>query len=451
MWLVLWYLRFWARLALAIHKPKIIGITGSVGKTSARNAIFCVLNGSFNVKMIGGNSQTGVPLGILGLKPYGYSALDWLSLMLKAPFGVHYIKNTQWLVVEMGIDGPLPPANMQYLTTIVKPDIAVYLGVAPVHTMQFEEYAKAHGLTPTEAIAREKAFIIQPQAQMVFYQPHDELVVKEIEKRKGTKPFAATRFIPFSGDTGDEFSITYEAFKPTLTGTTFAFGLNNQKTKYTITMKNYALPKETLSSIKPSILIGLYLGVPVERIVERLGQAFTPPAGRCTLLSGVNETTVLDGSYNASRASVLAALGYAKAIKQEYKKPIVAVLGDMRELGSLAPEEHHAVAQELIDVADYVYTVGPLAKEYIAGYLAQKKAVPFFALSSFLNSRTLGQYLKRSLVKDSFIVVKGSQNTIFLEEAVAAILKNPKDARLLCRQDTDWKRKKDHFFATLGK
>ena len=90
-WMLLYYLRFFARLSLSINKPKIIGITGSVGKSSARNAIYAALKDYFKVKMIKeGNSETGVPLGILGIDPGHYQMTDWLRVIFLSPFKINY-------------------------------------------------------------------------------------------------------------------------------------------------------------------------------------------------------------------------------------------------------------------------------------------------------------------------------------------------------------------------
>jgi len=72
-----------------------------------------------------GNSETGIPLGILGLKPKTYSKIEWLKLCAAAPANINYLEGTKYLIAEMGIDEPEPPKNMEYLLTILKPDIAV--------------------------------------------------------------------------------------------------------------------------------------------------------------------------------------------------------------------------------------------------------------------------------------------------------------------------------------
>jgi len=114
------YLRFWAKKALVKHQPTIIGIAGSVGKSSTRNAVEAILKDHFPTISIG-NSETGIPLGILGLKPKTYSKIEWLKLCAAAPANINYLEGTKYLIAEMGIDEPEPPKNMEYLLTILKP------------------------------------------------------------------------------------------------------------------------------------------------------------------------------------------------------------------------------------------------------------------------------------------------------------------------------------------
>ena len=134
--LYLSYLRYFARKALAKHKPTIIGIAGSVGKSSTAHALFSVLKLHGNTKLVG-NSETGIPLGILGLTPSSYSLADWARLLINAPRGIDHLKGTKYLIAEMGIDDPYPPKNMEYLLTILKPDIAIVLNESATHSMQF--------------------------------------------------------------------------------------------------------------------------------------------------------------------------------------------------------------------------------------------------------------------------------------------------------------------------
>ncbi len=137
--LILLYLKLLSQIALKLTTPPIIiGIAGSVGKSSTRNAVQALLQDKDTTEVIG-NSETGVPLGILGIKPTGYTALDWIKMLLRSPFGLMHLKGVKFLIVEMGVDEPFPPKNMSYLLSLIKPSIGIIVNESAAHTEQFEK------------------------------------------------------------------------------------------------------------------------------------------------------------------------------------------------------------------------------------------------------------------------------------------------------------------------
>lgn len=364
---VLRYLRFFAKLQLAKFRPDVIGITGSVGKTATTVAIGVILEQKYKVKTCAGaNSETGIPLDILGIRLGDRSAMDWLRVMLLAPIMllVNW-RGYEKYVVEMGVDEPTAPKNMAYLLTIVRPRVGVMLNVAPVHTQQFGS---------VEAIAREKGKLIQQlpangiailnRNDPLVWQWHNQTQAKVVE------------------------------FQPN-------------------------------SDFAAAIATGGALGIPAKQAREALEQNYTAPPGRMSLIPGVKNTLIIDSSYNASRASMFKALDVLDSYKNRRK---IAVLGDMRELGDLAKTEHEAVAQRAKKIADVIVTVGPFMKQYLGSKY------------SFDSSKEAGKFVKEKLLKDGDVVlVKGSQNTIFLELVVEALMANPEDAdKVLCRRGGFW-------------
>ena len=190
-WRVLLYLRFWAKVALFIGRPYVIGIAGSVGKSSTRNALAAVLSEHFKTKVVAGNSETGVPLGILGLELSSYSNKEWLSLIYRSPRAILNLRKTQYLIVEMGIDDPYPPKNMSYLLTIVKPHMAIDLNATATHTMQFEKLLSRHTKDSLEfilgKIADEDSKIITNGLTKVGIYNKDDLRLRERIEKKTTK------------------------------------------------------------------------------------------------------------------------------------------------------------------------------------------------------------------------------------------------------------------------
>lgn len=131
-------LRFMARVVLWKYKPKIVGITGSVGKTSAKEAISLVLSTKFNVRKAekNYNNEIGIPLTIIGAKSGEGSALGWLKVFLKWIFLIIFpSKYPEIVVLEMGIDRP---GDMDYLLDFIPVDVGVLTDVSESHLEFFK-------------------------------------------------------------------------------------------------------------------------------------------------------------------------------------------------------------------------------------------------------------------------------------------------------------------------
>jgi len=435
-WMLLYYLRFFARLSLSINKPKIIGITGSVGKSSARNAIYAALKDYFKVKMIKeGNSETGVPLGILGIDPGHYQMTDWLRVIFLSPFKINYLKGIEYLIVEMGIDSPYPPKNMDYLLTIVKPDISVVLNVHPVHTEQFDRVinenliGKKRLKSILDRIAEEKLKIItevNPKIGII----NENLASPDLRGREGTK------LIIFGNN--KDVDIRFLNYQADLKETTFKYLLTKDNQEIIINIKNFVLPKGYEEIFAATILVGKALNLSNIQIKTGLEKSFSMPLGRGSLFSGIRDSVIIDSSYNASKAPVLTYLELSHRLAEQETRPLVFLFGDMRELGEEARQEHLQIVQEIIKKVSQLYCVGPLTKQFVIPQVTGKiKEAKWFE-----NSVQAGIYLEKHLPYRSIILVKGSQNQIFLEEAIKKILKSKSDFKNLCRQSDFWMWKK---------
>lgn len=431
-WPIVIYLRFFAKLALHINKPKVIGITGSAGKSSTRNVIYSILKDYFSVKMLEkGNSETGIPLAILGLSPIDYSFFDWLRLMLLTPFRLFYLKGTQYIIVEMGVDEPNPPKNMGYLLSITKPNIAVFLNVYPVHTQQFGS---------VEKITKEKVKIITESGCGIGIYNNDNIYVKN-EMSKFCYP-DKIKLLTFGKAQSN--SIYYKNYQIDERGTKFEFEINHQV--ILINLIGYLLPQPYLEVFSASILIGIELGLSLQQIKKSIENNFNLPKSRSSMLQGINNSLIIDSSYNASAEPTISFLKMVYELKEQTKKPMVFVFGDMRELGGKAREEHEKVLAVIPEIVDYLYCVGSITKEFIFNKI-KIRSNKFKAIEWFKNSYLAGEYIKDHLPENSIILIKGSQNGIFLEESIKPILKYKHDINKLCRQEEFWMKKKTKLFS----
>src|SRR3989344_9107367 len=147
-------LAFLARAAVKKYSPLVIGVTGSVGKTSVREAIFAALKKKYRVRTAekNYNNEIGFPLAILGIPPCGRNVFRWIRELLGV-FVNLYLRRREYpeiLVLEYGIDHP---GDMDYLLSIARPLIAVVtaIGDVPVHVEFFK--------SPEELIAEKRKLV----------------------------------------------------------------------------------------------------------------------------------------------------------------------------------------------------------------------------------------------------------------------------------------------------
>lgn len=410
----LFILRSLAALQLLKNRPLIIGVTGSAGKSSCTKVIANVLGKHFATKYTKkGNSETGIPFEILNIPVENYSLIDWAMTLF---LGVKTLL-TNWekysiLVVEMGIDSNRAPKNMSTLLKIVRPEIGVLLNANNVHLQYF------HGEKSTQAVADEKGklLISLPENGLAIYnadQPEFAQLAKKI---------AANQQL-FS--TAHESTIRLTNHSLSLSGSTFEFEYNNQH--FHLNIAKQLQFKEAFGSFAAAILIADRLGISPATAIQDIEETFHVLPGRGRLLSGIKQTLIIDSSYNSSLEPTIATLKTLPQIKNS-KHRTIAVLGDMRELGEKAPEDHRRLEKEALANADLVFAIGPLTNEFFRHPSIKK----------YLNAYQALPDLKETMQKGDIILVKGSQNTILLEGLVEELLANPQDKNQLCRQTPYW-------------
>lgn len=421
---VLWYLRFFAKIQLAKFRPVIIGIGGASGKTSLSNFIYTIASQKFKtLSTKGKNSETGIPLTILNLKISDYTVLEWLKALVLAPFRVFFDwKKFDILVAEMGIDGPFEPKNMSYLLKIVKPKIGVLTNISYEHSVYFEKLTKDKEKI-LDLTAKQEELLLKslPKEGMAVLNIDDSLI-KKILGIKASKETVSAK------ERSADFYI--EKISVSLRNFNFSFLTNSERFNFSAPQ---ALPNHYAYSLVLAIAACQTLGFTVEEGVKILEKNFSIPAGRLSMFSGKNETIIIDSSYNnATLTPVIDILEFLSKVSGERRK--VVILGDMRELGRVAKNLHEKVAEKILETSDLVFLIGPLCKKFIAPILQRNKH-KFYSFNTFSEAKNV---IKEKIERKDVILVKSSQNTLFLERAVEMLLKNPGDRKKLARRGKFW-------------
>lgn len=432
---VLRYLRFMAKLQLKKYAPDVLGITGSTGKTSTLYAVVAILKNKYVLKVShSANSQSGIPLNILGINPISYSVFDWLRMVVLAPLKLlFYWKPHDKYLVEMGIDGPNAPNNMEYLLTIIRPRIAIFLNAQPVHSQAYDEL-----ISDTDEVsrrARARKLIGEEKGKIVTTLPENGLAILNADDSNVASLADKTQAVVMTYGKGERNDVVVKQHTVSLKGTRIGFATEREHGD--ITLDRHVLPKHYGETLAAALCVGLDEDYTLNESIELLENNLVVPPGRSTLIRGVRDSYIVDSSYNASGKVMVESLELINQLKASKK---MALLGDMRELGDEAKLEHEVVAKKAMAVCDEVHLVGPLMKQY---------ALPYFVKHGFKqvkvhqNAADAAEVLLDQLESDDVLLVKGSQNKIYLEYAVERLMINPERAEeLLCRRGKYWRKQR---------
>ena len=429
--LVLHYFRFLAKLQLKKNpRATIIGITGSAGKTSTSLALVQILKTRGLVKYSShANSESGIPLNILGLSPCTYSALDWLRLIILAPWQLlTYRPHFDYYVVEMGIDGPDSPKNMSYLLSIIRPHVAVVLNASLAHSGPFDYLVK--DTSPLRRSAKLIKLIAKEKMRLAHGVSQGGVAVVNLDQKELLDECSglAGRRLTFGRSKQADLRIT----KVATTGSGFALSFVYQSHSYSLSLP-LVLADHYSYTFAAAISAAAALGIPPTLSLAGLAN-YRSPAGRLRLFPGIENSTIIDSSYNASPTTMLESLTLLKQLSRRRKK--IAVIGDMRELGQSEKIVHKHLADWLMSYCDQAILYGDLTLTYTLPVLLFKN----FPARHFTQMTELTRYLRSAVKPNSFVLVKGSQNTLFLERAVESILKTKSDVTHLCRRGVYWDR-----------
>ncbi len=353
-----------AKARLAHCGTKVVGITGSVGKTSTKDAIASVLGVRYDVlKSLGNfNTEIGLPLTLLDLT-----------------------ERHQRAVLEMGMYGP---GDIAALCRIATPAIGVVTNIGPTHLER---------LSTMENITSAKAELVEslPSDGIAVLNADDFRV---LSLRRRTRARCLTYGLNSAADCRAE-NIQGNG----LLGISFDLVWQDKKSRIDTPL----LGKHSAYTALSAAAVGLADGLSEEQVAQGLREH--QEAGRVRIRKAKDGATILDDTYNASPASVRAAL----ELLAEMPGRKIAVLGDMLELGAYETEGHQEVGETAATVLDTLITIGARAK--VISETARAKG-----LSDVRHVNTKGDavdFLRDLLADNVYILVKGSRG-MALEELV---------------------------------
>lgn len=369
-----------ARRVIANQQPIIIGVTGSAGKTTTKEAIGHVLRETISDRRVlvsSGNLNTefGLPLAILGLaKPE--RALAWVMTTLQAlgkgiaATVVSKPDRPPIYVLEYGVE---QPGDMLQLIALARPVIAVVTNVGSAHT-QF--------LGSLAAVAKEKGELVRalPQSGVAILNGDDSLV-----KQMGERTVGKVVLVHGNGIEGASVLAAAVAEH------------------------------------------GFHVKLPA---INQALKSWKRPKGRLQLLKGIKGSWLLDDSYNANPLSMRLAFQQLRELATVRKASRrIAVLGDMLELGKEEFEVHCQIAAEAAKYADIVILVGSRFRRTKLGDMWFPGPLP------------AATHVLSIVTKGDMILVKGSQSTR-MEKVSEVLLADPQSAsQVLERQSPFWKKK----------
>ena len=427
---VVWIITLEARAVLRKYKPKVVAVTGSVGKTSTKDAIYAVLAKSYRVRKSekSFNSEIGLPLTVLGAPNAWNNPFRWLANIVDGLFLIWFdTPYPEWLVLEVGADRP---GDIRSLSGWLPVDIAVItrLPEVPVHVEFFDS---------PEAVVEEKASLIdaiKPGGVLALFA--DDPRTLGLQHRL---PAPDARIITFGFEEGADVRGEHVALLREEGSETWPIGMTA-----TITADGVSVPLEVAGAVGPHAFLPALAAAAVGRALDKhlsdiVGalESYDPPPGRMRLVPGIKRTLIIDDTYNASPAATIAALDTLALVAPKGRK--IFAIGDMLELGRHSVEEHRKVGAHAAATADFLVTVGFRARDIAAAAL--DNGMSENNILQFEDAGKAGRELQNLLKEGDCILVKGSQS-IRMERVVEEVMAEPTEApRLLVRQDAEWKRR----------
>lgn len=410
-----------SKLVLKKYKPKIVAVTGSVGKTSTKDAIYTALSPFFFVRKTAKsfNSDIGIPLTILGLPNAWNDHKAWMrNIVAGFLLVITKSKYPDWLVLEIGADHP---GEIEGVMKWIHPDISVItrIGSVPVHVEFYKSVAE---------VIKEKSYLargLNPEGTLILNADDSDVM--------GFKEFTSAKTLSFGIKEKSDIKASF--IQPMYT---------NEKVKglsFKIDIDGSSIPvaldsvygNQFVYPVLASFAVIKALGLSPLKAVESFSN-YEYPRGRMNIIAGINDSVVIDDTYNASPVAMEEGFRAIEGLTCTGKK--IAIVGDMLELGKFSQDEHHRLGEIASGIFGMVGLVGIRAGEMKTALL--EKGFDEQNIFVFDNSVEAGESMKKKINAGDLVYVKGSQG-MRLERVVERIMAEPKQKeKLLVRQEKEW-------------
>jgi UDP-N-acetylmuramoyl-tripeptide--D-alanyl-D-alanine ligase len=402
---------------------KLVVVAGSVGKTTTKLAIGTVLSERFKVRLHEGNhnSEISAPLAILGIDfPASIrNPILWLSVFRAARLRISQPADVDVIIQELGSDGigQLPQMGMYLI-----PDIAVITAVSPEHMSAF---------VTIEDVAKEELSAANFSRSAIINR--DDIAGEY------AKYLTNANISTYGLGATSEYYFQEEDFK---LGDGYNGKLVTKDWDEPLDVTLNLMGQHSIRAAVAAAAVAIKLGLNSDEVRRGLNKIIQTP-GRMSILRGVEDSSIIDDTYNSSP------LALAAAIKTLYSLTVpsrIAVIGSMNELGATSAVEHQAIGR-MCDPNQlaWVITVGDEAEKYLAPAARQNGC----QVKSFISALEAGAFVHRVVEPGAAVLFKGSQDKIYLEEAVKVVLHSTDEEHRLVRQSPEWLAKKHDFFAAL--
>jgi len=400
-------LKILAKAVVKKYKPKVIGITGSVGKTSAKEAIATVLQFKFNTRAASKNfnNEIGTPLTVLGNQNSpGKNILAWLWIFILA-IKLLIFRDKKYpaiLVLEMGAD---KVGDIKYLTSMAIPDVAVITAIGTSHIEFFKTI---------ENIIKEKSSILKDFKA-------DDLAVLNNDDPNLEKVITNCKFKVLTFGRRENSNIRISDINIIKKDNTYGtnFKLTYQGAEVPMFLP-YVLGWQHTYAAASATAVALSMNMNMVEIGKSLLK-YKPARGRTNLIKGIKNTWIIDDTYNASPQSAKVALDILADMPIKGRK--LAILGDMLELGALTEKAHQEVGRELVRLGiDYLFVVGEKSRDIARG--AKEAGMDKDNIYHFPFTKEAGIFLQERLKENDVILIKGSRGAK-MEQIVYEIMAQP--------------------------